>query len=78
MFPLVQGKLYVSLQGPAAYASYRVVYSVLLMHRRTDLWGPDGQFSRPCYLVTSDTTLPLKRSNLIRIDSWTKGCKNTS
>ena len=31
--------------------STRCLYSVLLMHRRKDLWGPDGAFR----VVASDT-----------------------
>jgi cytochrome P450 len=34
-------------------ARTRVTYSVFLMHRRTDLWGPDGTYSNPLFLPTS-------------------------
>ena len=34
---------------------YRSLYTVFLMHRRTDLWGPDGDFysRRICFLSTN-------------------------
>ena len=33
-------------------ANTRVLYSVLVMHRRKDLWGPDGTFLPSCAIRT--------------------------
>lgn len=58
-------------------ANTRILYSVFVMHRSRDLWGPDGKPVVPLrkYIKYS---LPHQPRSSTPIDSWTRGCTNIS
>ena len=51
------------------WLDYSCLYSVLVMHRRTDLWGPDGMMITIFLLNTSGSPIRLS-SFSTRIRSW--------
>lgn len=58
----------------------RCIYSLFVMHRRTDLWGPDGKLTQvdPQQVAYHDTSCCIQRPSLIRTASSTHGYTNTS
>ena len=60
--------------------NFRCIYSVLIMHRRTDLWGPDGMITiltSKMWFIDPFDLQKFQPSYSILIASWMIDCTNT-